>query len=107
MRKDTMGLRTRRTTRLVFHIAGTVALLLAIAALGPAAPAQDAAKPPKAKDAPKPANNKDVAAQKDEPKAAPVKLGLSINDPRALQGCTLISPFDSTKSFLIDMQGRV
>ena len=30
-----------------------------------------------------------------------------INDPKALQGYTLICPFDSSKAFLFDMQGRV
>jgi hypothetical protein len=34
-----------------------------------------------------------------------VKLGLLINDPRALQGYTLFAP--PTKTYLIDMQGRV
>ncbi len=44
---------------------------------------------------------------KDAPKPAPVKLGLSINDPRALPGYTLISPFESSNTYLLDMQGRV
>src|SRR5579862_4378351 len=35
------------------------------------------------------------------------KLGLLLNDPRAFQGYTLFSPQNSTKTFLIDMQGRV
>ena len=35
------------------------------------------------------------------------KLGLSINDPRAFQGYTLVGPLMSTKTYLIDMQGRV
>ena len=83
------------------------ALVLAVGALGSAAPWQDVAKPPVVKDQPKPAKGKDDAPKKDEAKPAPVKLGLSINDPRALQGYTLISPFDSTKTFLFDMQGRV
>jgi hypothetical protein len=86
---------------------GTAILLLAIGALGIAAPVYDDAKTPKPKDQPKPANGKTDAPKKDEPKSAPVKLGLSINEPNALQGYTLISPFDSTKSFLFDMQGRV
>src|SRR5262249_21424226 len=37
----------------------------------------------------------------------PVKVGLSINDPKAFQGYTLIAPLSSTKTYLLDMQGRV
>src|SRR5439155_23459740 len=37
----------------------------------------------------------------------PVTLGLSLNDPRAFQGYTLIAPLGSTKTYLIDMQGKV
>jgi hypothetical protein len=63
------------------------------------------------KDEPKKDDKKDQP-KKDEPKKedakpAPVKLGLSINDPRALQGYTLLSPFDSPKTYLIDMQGKL
>jgi len=36
-----------------------------------------------------------------------LKLGLSINDPEACQGYTLFCPMDSSKTFLIDMRGRV
>ena len=70
---------------------------------------QDAGKAARGKDQPKSVDGKgkDSAAKKDETKAAPVKLGLLINDPKALQGYTLICPFDSTKAFLFDMQGRV
>jgi hypothetical protein len=39
-----------------------------------------------------------------EPKA---KLGLQINKPNAFQGYTLVFPLQSTKTYLIDMQGRV
>jgi len=37
----------------------------------------------------------------------PGKPGLSINDPRAFRGYTLLAPMTSTKTYLIDMQGRV
>jgi hypothetical protein len=42
-------------------------------------------------------------------KAAPdaPKRGLILNDPRALQGYTLLAPIQSTKTYLLDMQGRV
>ena len=43
----------------------------------------------------KQATTKDGAAKKEQPKPAPVKLGLHINDPRAFQGYTLLAPFDS------------
>ena len=35
------------------------------------------------------------------------KLGLSINDPRALQGYTLLAPLDSSNTYLLDMEGKV
>jgi hypothetical protein len=40
-------------------------------------------------------------------KIASRKLGLQLNDPRAFQGYTLIAPLNGTKTYLIDMQGRV
>ncbi len=40
-------------------------------------------------------------------KPAPPKLGLLLNEPKALQGYTLLSPMNSTKTYLIDMQGRI
>src|SRR5262245_22427615 len=101
-----MRLHTRRFTLLAVRVGGIAALFLAIGALVAVAPAQNAANPPKGKDEPKPAKGKDEL-KKEEPKPAPVKTGVSINDPRALQGYTLISPFDSSKTFLFDMQGRV
>src|SRR5262249_36925297 len=88
-------------TRLGIRIGSTTALLLAIGTLGIAAP-QDDAKPPKKDDTPK----KDGTAKKDEPKPAP-KRGLLVNDPKALQGYTLVAPIMSNKTYLTDMQGRV
>src|SRR5689334_21902318 len=38
---------------------------------------------------------------------AKVKLGLSVNDPKAYQGYTLLAPMKSQKTYLIDMDGRV
>ena len=35
------------------------------------------------------------------------KLGVSVNDPKAFQGYTLVAPMNSTKTRLIDMNGRV
>lgn len=103
----TIGPRIRWMLRFAVRLGGTAALLLAVAALGTAALVPDDAKAPKGKDDPKPVPAKDGAAKKEEPKPAPVKLGLSINDPRALQGYTLLAPFDSSTTYLLDMQGRV
>jgi hypothetical protein len=41
------------------------------------------------------------------PKSTAPKLGLHLNEPGALQGYTLVAPMNSTKTYLIDMQGRV
>jgi hypothetical protein len=40
-------------------------------------------------------------------KQPPVKLGLLLNDPRAFQGYTLISPLKFKTTYLIDMHGKV
>jgi hypothetical protein len=48
------------------------------------------------------------AAKADQPaKPAAPKLGLSINEPKAYQGYTLLAPMTSRSTYLIDMQGRV
>src|SRR5436853_2527779 len=45
---------------------------------------------------------------KDESKPKPaVSSPVSVNDPKAFQGYTLIPPLLSTKTMLVDMQGRV
>lgn len=36
-----------------------------------------------------------------------LKLGVSVNRPNAFQGYTLIFPFNSTNTYLVDMQGRI
>ncbi len=54
-----------------------------------------------------------IAAEKDSEKpsaakpAPEKKPALAVNDPRAFQGYTLVAPLQSTKTYLIDMQGRV
>jgi hypothetical protein len=40
-------------------------------------------------------------------KGAKAKLGVQVNKPEAFQGYTLVFPLQSTKTYLIDMQGRV
>jgi Arylsulfotransferase (ASST) len=94
-------------TRLAVCLGGTAVLLLVIGALRASAPAHDDAKPPKGKDKPKPARSKDDTAKKDEPKPGAAKLGLALNDARAFQGYTLLAPMESSKTYLIDMQGKV
>jgi hypothetical protein len=55
-----------------------------------------------------PPQDKDKSKEGD-PKSKPEtpKRGLVVNDARALQGYTLISPLMSTKAYLLDMQGHV
>ncbi len=102
-----MRLRGLQIIQRVVGASGIAVLLLVIGVLGAAALGQDGAKPAQAKDQPGPAKGKGEPPKRDDSKPAPEKLGLLINDPKALQGYTLISPFDSSKTFLFDMQGRV
>jgi Arylsulfotransferase (ASST) len=60
-----------------------------------AASPQDTVKPPPA----------GAGAGKAKPEAP--KLGLVVNEPRALQGYTVLAPIMSRKTYLLDMQGRV
>ncbi len=92
-----MGWPTHRTTRLTVRIGRIAMLPLALAIVGAIAPAGEEARPAQTKDAPK----------KEETKPVAPKLGVSINDPRALQGYTLISPFISTDTYLLDMRGQI
>jgi Spy/CpxP family protein refolding chaperone len=103
-----MRLHIRRTTKLAVRIGRLAALLLAIAVVGAPLPAQDESKRPETKDdsKPKPAKDKEEAQKKEEPKPASVKLGMSINEPKAFQGYTLIAPLESSKTYLLDMQGK-
>lgn len=102
-----MELRGRRVTVLDVPFGRIVAALLLLAALRSPALAQDA-KSPAVQDKPKPAaTSNDAAVKKEEAKPASVKLGLSINDPRAFQGYTLLAPLDSVNTYLLDMQGKV
>jgi hypothetical protein len=51
---------------------------------------------------------KEKADKKPEPaKPLAPKLGLSVNDPRAFQGYTLIAPLTGTTTYLLDMDGKV
>ncbi len=47
------------------------------------------------------------ASQKDATPQPKVKFGLSINEPGAFRGYTLLNPMNHKKTYLIDMDGRV
>jgi hypothetical protein len=97
MRSGTEGMR-RRVTRL--GVATALALgLLALSALDARTLAAPQGGPP--------VKGKAGKGEGEPSKTAGPKLGLSLNDPKAFQGLTLLSPMTSTKTYLIDMQGRV
>jgi hypothetical protein len=88
----------RRATR--FAVAAALTLgLLALSFADSLAQASPQGDPP--------AKGKAGKAEGEPSKQPPVKLGLSLNDPKAFQGYTLLSPMTSTKTYLLDMQGRV
>jgi hypothetical protein len=97
--------RTAPSTRGALRFGG--AAFLVVCLLGAGAPGQDAARPPQGKEPPRRVQRKDQPPPKAEAKTPPVKLGLAVNNARALQGYTLISPFVSPNTYLLDMQGRV
>ncbi len=41
------------------------------------------------------------------PKAAPAKAGVSVNDAKAYKGYTLVAALNSTKAYLVDMDGHI
>src|SRR5438552_456055 len=47
-----------------------------------------------------------LAAKKSSARPTP-NVGVLVNEPSASQGYTLIAPLQSTKTYLMDMQGRV
>jgi len=94
-------------TNLAIRCAGAAAFLLAMGMLGAAAPAHGDSGPRQTKAQAKPVERKVETPKKEEAKTAPVKLGLSVNTPKALQGYTLFSPFVSPYTYLLDMQGKV
>ena len=49
----------------------------------------------------------DIEKEKGKSAQPKVKLGLSINDPKAFRGYTLLNPMNKKTAYLIDMEGRV
>src|SRR5262249_20982694 len=90
-----------RNFGLAVRIGMAIVIVLACGlAVATTAPAQDDAKPSKDKDAPPQKDDKSA-------KQPPVKLGLHLNDARAFHGVTLLAPMSSTKTYLLDMEGKV
>jgi hypothetical protein len=87
-----MRLGGRRRNRLVARIAVATAVALALCVIGGVSSRVDAGAP---------------QGGSTPSKAAAVKVGLSLNDPRAFQGYTLFAPLTSKTTYLIDMQGRI
>jgi hypothetical protein len=84
-----------------------VAVLVVLGPLGTAAFSHDDARPPGVQDKTKTAASGGGAAKQNKPNPTPAKRGLLLNDPKALQGYTLLAPLDSTNTYLLDMQGKV
>jgi len=82
-----MGCRTARKTHGAAQLTLATALALTVGTMGLS---QDKTDPPKGDKGP-----------------APLKTGLHLNEAKAYQGYTLFSPNNSTKVFLIDMEGKV
>ena len=66
---------------------------------------QDGDRSPRGKAGPD--GGKGEADKKEAPPQAKVKLGLSINEPGAFRGYTLLNPMNKKTTYLIDMEGRV
>jgi len=101
-----MGLRIDRMTRLATQVSVATIVALTLLTVGVVATHVNAGSPP---DGVEPSQVKAGPADRgvDASPKTKVKLGLSINDPRAFQGYTLLNTMNSKKAYLIDMQGRV
>ncbi len=92
-----MELRTGRMQRLAAQVGASAAMAAVLVGLGVVAVAAGA---------PQVGGG---AGGKEGPstKQAPVKLGLSINDPRAYRGYMLLNPMGKKTTYLVDTDGRV
>lgn len=93
---------------------GIAAVLLAlfVGAVPSRVFAQDADRPATTKadtddSAAKSPDKPNDAEKKEAEKAPPVQLGLITNEPQAFQGYNLMSPLNSSRTYLFDMDGRV
>jgi hypothetical protein len=102
-----MGLHSSQTSRLDVLFGRTLAVLLALGMLGALASAGDDTTSPTVPDKSKSTKIKNGTTKKEEPKSPAAKLGLLLNDSKALQGFTLLAPMDSTSTYLLDMEGKV
>src|SRR5437868_4255761 len=99
-----MGMRSEPMNQLVTRVGAATAMALLLLAIGGVAARVDAGSP-QGGGAPSPdqagaAKAKGGAASK----SSPAKVGLSINDPRAFPGYTLLAPLTSKTTYLIDLQ---
>ncbi len=90
--------------RLVTPI-GLAAAIAIASAMATTAFVLAAAEPPA--QAPTEKKGRGLDAKKEAPAPPKVKLGLSINEPGAYRGYTLLNPMNFKKTYLIDLNGRV
>ncbi len=97
---------SRRMAHLVAKVSAATAIALALTMFATTLPQATAGL--SAADEPAPGDVKSNVPGKGEPsKAAPAKVGLLLNDPRAFRGYTLIAPMFSKTTYLIDIEGKV
>jgi hypothetical protein len=108
-----MGLRTERMAGFATRFGMAIAMAGLLIALGVAGREVNAGSP---QDGARPAQRDSVqdegkadSSKKDgpSPEQPKVKLGLSINDPKAFRGYTVLNPMNTKKTYLVDMEGRV
>jgi hypothetical protein len=108
-----MQLRTERMTCLATRVGAAAAMALTLLALGIVTAAVAAGSPQdgagSARKTGAPDRDKAGSAGRDGPPSqqTKVKLGLSINDPRAFRGYTLLNTLKKKTTYLMDMEGRV
>jgi hypothetical protein len=108
-----MELRTERMMRLVAQVGAATTMTMMLLAFGvvtsegAAGAPQTADQPPRGTAGPDGAPGESARKDAPPPQQPKVKLGLSVNDPRALHGYTLLNPMNHKKTYLMDVQGRV
>jgi hypothetical protein len=106
-----MGLRTvqQRARAMQIGAAGTVAVaLLGLGVFGYEVRTPQAGSELSARSATKDGDQaKPGEKESRPPQRAAVKLGLTVSDPKAFQGYTLLNPMNTKTTYLIDVSGRV